>query len=274
MEPRSMARRSNPEQNPTLRGRRLAMELQRRREATGMSREEVARQLEWSTSTLFRIETGRSRPQPGNVRVLLELYGVTGPERDGLIQLTRDARKPGWWHSFRDVLPNPSEVSVGLEAGAASIRNCEPVVVPGLLQTADYAREIFRNGPIELDPDGVERLVEVRLARQEILARDDRPRLWAVIDEAVIHRVVGSTSMMHKQLRHLADSAQQGKTTIQVVPYRAGAHAGTIGAFVILDFEEPPDVNRYTLAFDRLRAASLHPDDSVQMIEQVDSTLT
>ena len=121
-----MARRGNPEQNPTLRGRRLAMELQRRREATGMSREEVARQLEWSTSTIFRIETGRSRPQPGNVRTLLELYGVTGPERDGLIQLTRDARQPGWWHSFRDVLPNPYEVYIGLEAGAASIRNFEP----------------------------------------------------------------------------------------------------------------------------------------------------
>ena len=152
-----MARRSNPEQNPTLRGRRLAMELQRRREATGMSREEVARQLEWSTSTIFRIETGRSLPQPGNVRTLLELYGVTGPERDGLIQLTREARQPGWWHSFRDVLPNPYEVYIGLEAGAASIRNFEPVVVPGLLQTADYAREMFRNGPMELDPDGVER---------------------------------------------------------------------------------------------------------------------
>jgi Domain of unknown function (DUF5753) len=138
-----------------------------------------------------------------------------------------------------------------LEAGAASIRNFEPVVVPGLLQTADYAREIFRNGPIELDPDGAERLVEVRLARQEILARDDRPRLWAVIDEAVIHRVVGRVSVMRGQLRHLADSAQQGKTTIQVVPYRAGAHAGTIGAFVILDLEEPADpamVNVETLA--------------------------
>jgi transcriptional regulator with XRE-family HTH domain len=122
------------------------MELQRRREATGMSREEVARQLEWSTSTLFRIETGRSRPQPGNVRTLLELYGVAGAERDGLIQLTREARQPGWWHSFRDVLPNPYEVYIGLEAGAASIRNFEPVVVPGLLQTVDYAREIFRNG--------------------------------------------------------------------------------------------------------------------------------
>src|SRR5207245_5943950 len=89
---------------------------------------------------------------------------------------------------------------------AASIRNFEPVVVPGLLQTADYAREIFRNGPIELDPDEVERLLEVRLARQEILARDDRPRLWVVIDEAVIHRVVGSVSVMRGQLRHLVES--------------------------------------------------------------------
>ena len=110
----------------------LAAELQRRREATGMSREEVARQLEWSTSTLLRIETGRNRPQPGNVRMLLELYGVTSPERDGLIQLTREARQPGWWHSFRDVLPNPYEVYIGPEAGAASIRNFEPIVVPGL----------------------------------------------------------------------------------------------------------------------------------------------
>ena len=289
-----MARRSsNPDQNPTLRGRRLAMELLRRREATGMTREEVARQLEWSPSTLFRIETGRSRPQPGNVRMLLELYGVTGPERDGLIQLTREARQPGWWHSFRDVLPNPYEVYIGLEAGAASIRNFEPVVVPGLLQTADYAHEIFRNGPIELDPEEVERLLEVRLARQQILAREDRPRLWAVIDEAVIRRTVGGPEVMRGQLRHLADAAQQGKTTIQVVPYRAGAHAGTTGPFVILDYaeatdpnvvyvetlagdiylEERSDVNRYTLAFDRLVAAALHPDESVQLIGRLASTL-
>ena len=137
----------------------------------------------------FRFETGRSRPQPGNVRTLLELYGVTGAERDGLIQLTREARQPGWWHSFCDVLPNPYAVYIGLEAGAASIRNFEPVVVPGLLQTEEYARATFRNGPRELDQDEVERRVEVRMARQKILGRDDRPRLWAVIDEAVIRRV-------------------------------------------------------------------------------------
>ncbi len=289
-----MARRSNPDQNPTLRARRLAAELQRRREATGMSRDEVARQLEWSTSTLFRIETRRNRPQPGNVRMLLELYGVTGPERDGLIQLTREARQPGWWHSFRDVLPNPYEVYIGLEAGAASIRNFEPIVVPGLLQTADYARETFRNGPIELDPEEVERLLEVRLARQQILTRDDRPRLWAVIDEAVIHRAVGGSEVMRGQLRHLADATRQGKTTVQVVPYRAGAHAGTTGPFVILDYahvtdpavvyvetlagdiylEERSDVDRYTLAFDRLVAAALHPDESVRLIEQAAHAMT
>jgi transcriptional regulator with XRE-family HTH domain len=289
-----MARHSNPEQNPTLRGRRLAVELMRRREASGLSREEAARRLEWSTSTIFRIETGRNRPQPGNVRVLLDLYGVTGAERDGLIQLAREARQPGWWHSFRDVLPNPYEVYIGLEGGAASIRNFEPVVVPGLLQTEEYARAMFKGGPRELDRDDIERRVEVRLARQQILTRDDRPRLWAVIDEAVIHRLVGDPAVMRAQLGHLIDTAEQGKTTVQVVPYRAGAHAGTTGPFVILDFPEPADpsvvyvetlagdiyleeradVNRYTIAFDRLLAAALHPDDSVRLLQQAAAAMT
>jgi transcriptional regulator with XRE-family HTH domain len=284
----------NSQQNPTLRGRRLALELMRRREASGLTREEVARRLDWSTSTIFRIETGRSRPQPGNVRVLLDLYGVTGAERDGLIQLAREARQPGWWHSFRDVLPNPYEVYIGLEAGAASIRNFEPLVVPGLLQTQDYARAMFKGGARELDRDDVERRVEVRLARQEILTRDDRPRLWAVIDEAVIHRLVGGPAVMRNQFKHLVDTAEQGRTTIQVVPYRAGAHAGTTGPFVILNFPEPSDpavvyvetlagdiyleqradVDRYTLAFDRLLAAALHPDDSVRLIEQAAAAVT
>jgi transcriptional regulator with XRE-family HTH domain len=289
-----MARSSNPEQNPTLRARRLALELLRRREAAGLTREEAARQLEWSTSTIFRIETGRSRPQPGNVRVLLELYGVSGPERDGLIRLAREARQPGWWHSFRDVLPNPYEVFIGLEAGAASIRNFEPIVIPGLLQTEEYARQTLRNGPGELDRDDIERLVQVRMERQRILGREDRPRLWAVIDEAVIRRVVGSPEVMREQLRHVIECAEQGKTTLQAVPYSAGAHAGTTGPFVIIDFPEPTDpavvyvetlagdlyleeradVDRYTLAFDRLLAAALHPDDSMRLVQQAADAMT
>lgn len=289
-----MARSGNPDQNPTLRGRRLAIELQRRREAVGLSREEAARELEWSTSTIFRIETGRSRPQPGNVKVLLGLYGVTGPERDGLIRLAREARQPGWWHSFRDILPNPYEVYIGLEAGAAAIRNFEPIVVPGLLQTEEYSRQMSRGGPLELDRDDIERLVQVRIERQRILARRDRPRLWAVLDEAVIRREVGGPGVMHEQLQYLIDCAEQGKTTLQVVPFDAGAHAGTTGPFVILDFPEPTDsavvyvetlagdiymeghtdVERYTLAFDRLLAAALHPDDSMRLVRRAADALT
>lgn len=288
-----MATRGNPEQNPTLRARRLALELMRRREASGLSREEAARRLEWSTSTIFRIETGRTRPQPGNVKVLLELYGVTGAERDGLVQLAREARQPGWWHSFRGLLPNPYEVYIGLEGGASSIRNFEPSVVPGLLQTEKYAQATFKGGPRELDNHEIDGRVEVRMTRQQILARDDRPRLWTVIDEAVIRRVVGGPAVMREQLRHLVDAAEQGKTTIQVVPFQAGAHSGTTGPFVILDFpeasespvvyvetlagdiylEQAPDVGRYTIAFERLLAAALHPDDSVRLIEQVASEL-
>lgn len=277
------------ERNPTLRGRRLALELLRRRDATGMTREEVTRQLEWSTSTLFRIETGRTRPQPGNVKVLLDLYGVPAAERDGLIQLAREARKPGWWHSFRDILPDPYEVYIGLEAGATSIRNFEPTIVPGLLQTEAYARKVLRNGPLELDPDEIERLVEVRTARQRVLARENRPRLWAVLDEAVIRRVVGDPEVARQQLRHLIEAAAHGRTTLQIVPFTAGAHAGTTGAFVIMDLPEPTDpavvyaetlagdiyleeradVTRYTIAFERLLAVAMSPDESVRLIEQV-----
>lgn len=153
---------------------------------------------------------------------------------------------------------------------------------------------MIRSGPRELDRDEVERLVEVRVARQQILARDDRPRLWAVVDEAAIRRAVGGRDVMRGQLRHLIESAEHGKTTIQVVPFSAGAHAGTTGPFVILDFPEPTDpavvyaetlagdiyleehedVSRYTLAFDRLLAAALHPDDSVHLIEQAISGMT
>lgn len=202
--------------------------------------------------------------------------------------------QPGWWHSFRDILPNPYEVYIGLESGAASIRNFEPVVIPGLLQTEEYARQTFRGGPRELDHEEVERRVQVRMERQRILATEDRPRLWAMIDEAAIRRVTGSPRTMREQLHHLSESAKQGKTTIQVVPFYAGAHAGTTGPFVILDFpeqsdpavvyvetlagdiylEEHADVSRYSIAFDRLRAAALHPDDSARLIEQAADALT
>lgn len=215
-------------------------------------------------------------------------------ERDGLIQLAREARQPGWWHSFRDILPDPLEVFIGLEAGAASIREFEPTVVPGLLQTPEYAHETIRNGPREVDPDEVGRLVQVRVERQRVLARDDRPRLWAVIDEAVIRRVVGGPVVMREQLLHLIGAAKQAKTTLQVVPFSAGSHSGTIGPFMVLDFPDPADqavayietlpgdiyieghvdVTRYSIAFERLLAVALSPDESVRLIGQAADSMT
>ncbi|MCL2583545.1 MAG: DUF5753 domain-containing protein, partial [Streptosporangiales bacterium] len=174
------------------------------------------------------------------------------------------------------------------EGGAGALRTFEPIAVPGLLQTEDYARATIKGGPRELDGSEIDRRVEVRANRQQILARVDRPRLWAVLDEAVIRRVVGGPAVMRDQLHCMADAAEQGKTTIQVLPYRAGAHAGTSGPFVVLDFpeatdrsvvyvetlagdiyfEDGADVERYTIAFERLQAAALHPDESVRMIRQ------
>ncbi|WP_433190978.1 helix-turn-helix domain-containing protein [Actinoallomurus sp. CA-150999] len=279
--------------SPTLRARQLALELTRRREATNLSREEVASHLEWSTSTVFRIETGRSVPQPRSMRALLELYGVVDAERESLLQLAREARQPGWWHSFRDVLPDPYAAYIGFESGAASIQNFEPLVIPGLLQTEEYARATFHGGPRELNREDVERRVQVRTTRQKILTEPERPRLWTVIDEAAIRRVVGDSKIMREQLHQLIEAADEGRTTIQVVPFRAGAHAGTTGPFVILGFpqptdpnvvyietlagdiylEGPEDVTRYMIAFDRLVAAALHPDESLALIEQAASDL-
>ena len=257
-----------------------------------MSREEVARQLEWSTSTLFRIETGRNRPQPGNVRMLLELYGVTGPERDGLIQLTREARQPGWWHSFRDVLPNPYEVYIGLEAGAASIRNFEPVVVPGLLQTADYARAILRGVRPDDTEEENEQQVDARIERQQILARQDSPMLWAIMDEGALHRPVGDRQSMRCQLAHLLDVAQKPRIKVLVVPASTGAHVGVGGPFVIAEFRDAPEVayldtaaggqiadhpdlvKACAHAFDSLRAEALPPRASLDLIAEVRDTWT
>jgi transcriptional regulator with XRE-family HTH domain len=275
--------------SPLLRARRLALELTRRREAAGLTRDEVTRRLEWANSTLFRIETGRTKPQPRSVRELLDLYGVTGSQKEGLIQLAREARQPGWWYSFRDVLPDPYEVYIGLEADAAVIRAFQPLVVPGFLQTPDYARAMIRSGPQELESDEVDRRLHVRMARQQVLRQAHRPRLWAVLDEAALHRTVGSKTIMREQLMHLASMADAGKATIQIIPFSCGAHAGTTGPFVILSFAQPTDPNvvyletipngiylehtsdieAYMIAFDHLLTAALDPDDSISLINRV-----
>jgi len=273
--------------SPTARGRRLRHELRRLREEAGLTHNDVARRLEWSASKVSRIETGQSRAQTGDVRDLLEIYGVTDAATvDALIQLAREARRRGWWTRYTDVLG--SGTYVGLEAEASSLQTYQSMYVPGLLQTEDYARSVMQAVQIRPNPEVLERGLAARMARQEVLSQQNAPEIWAVVDESALARPVGGPEIMHAQLQHIIEVSSRPKTplTLQVLPLAIGAHPGMEGPFVILDFQsatdppmvyletatdglyldEPADVERYTLRFNHLVARALGPDESRTMI--------
>jgi transcriptional regulator with XRE-family HTH domain len=272
---------------PAVRRRQLMTELKRLRETTGLTQEDVAGQLDWHPTKIMRIETGRTAPHPNDVRVMLGLYGVAdNGVLAGLLKLAKDARQRGWWYSYKDVLLSRFELFLGLESEADTIRDFELSMIPGLLQTDDYARELIR-GLMAFDAAEIERRVELRMARQQILASAEAPHLWAILDEAAIRRVVGGQLIMKAQLLHLANSAEHGRTTIQVLPYSAGPHPGQAGPFIILGFAEPTEpevvymetvggnlyvdkpeeVRLFSTVFDQLRAVALSPSQSAAMLQ-------
>ncbi len=269
--------------SPTVRRRRLGIELRRLRDDAGLTIEQVAGALECSDSKISRIETGQVGATPRDVRDMLQLYGVAGQRRDALLQSAREARQRDWWQAYSDTLIVPL---VGMEAAASSIRVYETLLVPGLFQTRQYAGTVIRTVRPDLRPEEVERWVEFRMARQSLLARDRPPALSAVLDEALLRRPVGGPAAMDEQLHHLARVAALPTVTLQVLPFAAGHHAGMSGAFTIFSFPEPDDpdvvylehtksdlyleseeeVRRYASAFDQLRAMALPPDDSVALV--------
>jgi transcriptional regulator with XRE-family HTH domain len=272
---------------PAVRRRQLMTELKRLRESAVLTQEDVAGQLDWHPTKIMRIETGRTAPHPNDVRVMLGLYGVADSGvLAGLLKLAKDARQRGWWYSYKDVLLSRFELFLGLESEADSIRDFELSMIPGLLQTDDYARELIR-GLMAFDAAEIERRVELRMARQQILDREDAPHLWAIVDEAAVHRVVGGKAIMKAQLLHLANSAEHGRTTIQVLPFSAGPHPGQTGPFIILGFAEPTEpevvymetvggnlyvdkseeVRLFSTVFDQLRAVALSPSQSAAMLQ-------
>jgi transcriptional regulator with XRE-family HTH domain len=272
--------------SPTIRRRRLGAELRRRREAAGVTIDGVAEKLECSASKISRIETGHTSATPRDVRDMLEIYGVLGAESDELVQIAREARQKGWWHPYSTVLTG---AYVGLEAAAESVRAYEQQVVPGILQTEDYAKAMIRAARPDITLDEVDRRVTVRLARQSLLHQDDPLDVWIVLDEAVVSRPVGGDAVMRAQLERLVEAADLPNVTLQILPFEAGAHAGMDGTFAILDFPEPsdPDVvyaenatgglfleksdelRKYVFIFDHIRAAALRPEESVAYIAKL-----
>src|SRR5690606_38353095 len=230
---------------PTVRRILLGAQLRRLRERNGITREAAGWEIRASESKISRMELGRVGFKERDVSDLLTLYGVTDTEeRTALLALARQANAPGWWHRYGDVLPHWFQSYLDLEAAATMIRTYEVQFVPGLLQTAGYARAVIRIGHSGARAEEIERRVEVRMARQRVLHRENPPQLWAVIDEAVLRRPMGGHKVMREQVLHLLEATKMPNVRIQVVPFHAGGHAAAGGAFTLLRFPEQdlPDV--------------------------------
>jgi len=274
---------------PTVRRRRLGAELRRLRDSAGYKLEEVAGMLGVAPSTLSRIETGKAPTKSAYLSQLLELYQVTDAgQRQILVDMAREGHRKGWWAAYDDVLPSGLGVYVGLEAEASGLRSYEIGVVHGLLQTADYARAVLRASAPRHTADQIERLVDLRMERQRRIDDDPPLDLWVIHDEAVIRRTVGGPVVMRHQLAHLLVAAGLPGVTLQVLPFDTGAHAGHDGPFSIVEFHDRSDsevvyvestagpiylekdreVRASAEVFDRLRAAALPPEASLDLISK------
>jgi transcriptional regulator with XRE-family HTH domain len=217
----------------------LGSRLRRLREASGVTREAAGYLIRGSSSKISRLELGRVGFKERDVADLLTLYGVSDEqEREVFLALVRQANAPGWWREYGDVLPSWFEPYLGLEQAASVIRIYEPALVPGLLQTPDYARAVMQLRYVQASAPGVERCVALRMARQEFLTQPGAPELWVMLDESALRRRVGCPAVQREQLLHLIQMAQRPNITLQVVPLQVGGPVAVGGPFTILRLSE------------------------------------
>jgi transcriptional regulator with XRE-family HTH domain len=285
------ADQEEPQADATVLRMLLGTQLRRLREAAGISAEKAGYEIRASRSKISRMETGRVGFKLRDIEDLLALYGVADEkQRTKVIALARRSREPEWWTRYHDILPDWFETYLGLESAATAIRSFETQFVPGLFQTEDYARAVTRLGHKTAPEPEIERRVGLRLKRQELLDRAQPPRIWAVLDEAVLRRPIGGTRVMRPQLRRLIEAAQLTGVTLQVVPFARGGHAAASGSFSILRFEERdlpdvvyieqltsavyldqrPNVEHYLEVADQLSGEALTPAETISFIEQID----
>ncbi|NEW37499.1 helix-turn-helix domain-containing protein [Nocardia cyriacigeorgica] len=274
------------ERGPTVIRIALGSRLRRLRESCGVSREAAGDAIRGSHAKISRLELGRTGFKERDIRDLLTLYGVVDDEkREPYLDMARKANDPGWWQSYSDLLPAWFETYVGLEQAATTIRTYEAQFIPGLLQTADYARSVIMLG----NDDETERRVAVRMRRQKILHRRAAPTLWAVIDENALRRPVGGMRVLREQIKHLIDISELANVRIQVLPYSAGGHPAAGGPFSILRFPEPElpdivyteqltsslymekrhDVELYMSVMNQLSVQALSPAESLQFLAAI-----
>ncbi|MFE1260579.1 helix-turn-helix domain-containing protein [Streptomyces albogriseolus] len=278
-----------PEPAPTLLKMLVGVQLAGFREDAGLSQDQAARSVGFSGAKLSRIESGKGRRPPAetDVRALLELYGTDDYEASVLLKLLQRAGEPGWWQRYdKRLMPEWFDRLVGLQEAAATIRTFEIQYVPGLLQTADYTRAVVERGLPNAPASEVQRRVELRMRRAQLLLREDAPQLWAVIDESVLLRVLGDRAVMRDQLDHLARMAARPNVTLQIVPLNvsnasAPAIPVTYLRFGGLDLpdvvylehirsanflEDRDETEEYRIVLDRLADEALTPRESLEML--------
>ncbi len=267
----------------------LGTQLRRLRETAGITPEQAGYEIRGSRSKISRMETGRVGFKIRDVTDLLALYGVTDEQlRSRFLSLARQCSKPDWWAKYSDVLPDWFETYLGLESAASAIRSFEIQFVHGLFQTEDYARAVTRLGHKAAPAGEIEHRVGLRMKRQDLLTRPDPPRIWSVIDEAVLRRPVGGPAVMRAQLHRLTEVARMPHVTVQVVPFTSGGHTDGSGSFTVLRFaerdlpdvvymeqitsaiylEQRSDVEHYLEVMDRLSGEALTPGATTRFIEQ------
>jgi transcriptional regulator with XRE-family HTH domain len=247
---------------PTVLRMLVGAQLRRFREADGITREDAGYAIRASQSKMSRLELGRISFKQRDVADLLTLYGVTDEtDRTAVLTMAEQANLPGWWQPYGDAVPAWFEPYLGLEQAAHVIRSYEVQFIPGLLQTEDYARAIIQLGPGRSDEE-IERRVELRMRRRQLLHRPHPPKLWVVVDEAALRRPYGSAAAMRAQLRYLIEIAELPHVTVQVMPFSAGGHAAAGGPITILRLSERdlPDV----VYLEQLTTA-LYPDKPAEI---------
>ncbi|MDT0397412.1 MULTISPECIES: helix-turn-helix domain-containing protein [Streptomyces] len=271
----------------TTRRRQLGAMLRKLRARKGLTLEEAGGLVGVSKATVSRYETQAGPVKWIVVDALCREYGAADAEREAVVRLAKDAKQQGWWSSFADSIPESMNLLLTLEDEAVREDHFSCVYVPGLIQTRAYSTALQRANEIPLEPAEIERLVDIRMKRQEILTRPKPPRLWAILDESVIRRVVGSPEIMKEQLGQLLEIQESPHITLQVLPFSNGAHGAALGSFVIIggtesaldvvyvDFhtgslflEKDEELERYRLAFEYLRAQALDMEASSALIHR------
>ncbi|MGW0562601.1 helix-turn-helix domain-containing protein [Streptomyces sp. NPDC003016] len=272
----------------TTRRRQLGAMMRKLRARKGITLEEAGRLVGVSKATVSRYETQEGPVKWPIVDALCREFDASDAERNAVVALAKDAKQQGWWSSFADSIPGDMNLLLTLEDEAVREDHFNCLYVPGLLQKRSYTEAVQNASEMRLAPEEIKRLVDIRMKRQEILTRDKPLHLWAILDESVIRRVVGSREVMREQLGHLIEANESPEITLQILPFSKGAHSAAMGSFVILGGTEPSldvvyvdihagslfmekeeELDRYRLAFDYLRAQALDMSASSAMIERV-----